>query len=107
MCRNKILLSNSQIHQIIERISTDKIESFLQLGAEASTEAFTLLSVGIRIMTSILTQVIKSLGILEYGSSALSQSQKLIEFTIKKSSRDMMSSKGILELIPIYHMTSR
>ena len=64
MCRNEILLSNGQIHQIIEGIRTDKIKPLLQLGTEASTEAFMLLSVGIRMMTSILTQVIKSLGIL-------------------------------------------
>ena len=64
MGHNKILLSDGQIHQIIERVRTDKIKPLLQLGTEASTEAFILLSVGIRMMTSIMTQVIKSLGIL-------------------------------------------
>ena len=40
MGHNEILLSNGQIHQVIERISTDKIQPLLQLGTEASTEVF-------------------------------------------------------------------
>ena len=52
---NKVLLRDSHIHQFIERVRTDKIKPLLQLGTEASTEAFTLLSDGIRMMTSILT----------------------------------------------------
>jgi len=70
-------------------------------------KAFTLLSVGIHVMSSILTQVIESLCILQHSPSALSECQELIELTIKKSRWNMMSSKSILELIPIHHMISQ
>ena len=66
-----------------------------------------LLSIGVRMMTSILTQMIESLGILQYSASALSKCQELIEFSIEKTSRNMMSPESILELIPINHMISR
>ena len=41
-------------------------------------EAFTLLSVSIRVMFSILTQLIEYLGILHHSTSALSQGQELV-----------------------------
>ena len=65
-----------------------------------------LLSVGIRMMTIILTQVIESLGILQYSEIALSQCQEFIEFPIEKTSPNMMSPESILELIPINNLIS-
>ena len=107
MSHNEILLSDGQIYQIIERVRSHKILPFLKLGTEASTEAFTLLSVGIRMMTCILTQVVESLGILQYITSALRQCQEFIEFSIDKTSWNMMSPESIFELILINHMISQ
>ena len=51
--------------------------------------------------------MIESLGILQYIASALSQSQEFIEFPIKKTRRNVMSSESIFELIPIHHVISQ
>jgi hypothetical protein len=59
-----IILSNGEIHQLIEAIWADKIEALPELGVETAAEMISLLGITIGMITSILAQVIKDLCVL-------------------------------------------
>ena len=73
---------------------------FLELGVETSAETITVLSICVRVIPRILTQIIESLCILNNSLVALSECQKFIQFSLHKSFWNMMASKSSLELIP-------
>jgi hypothetical protein len=106
MSRYEIFLGDCHIHQFIIRIHHNKIQAFLQLGAESPTEAIRLRSVGICMIASILTQVIEGLCILQHCVRTLSQIQEFIQFALEKTRRNMMSSESHLELLPSHRMVS-
>ena len=64
MSQYEILLGDSQIHQIIIRINMDKVYLLLQLGAKSPMEAIMLLCVGVRVIPSILIEMVESMSIL-------------------------------------------
>ena len=72
MSHDTILLSYCHIHQLIIGINLNKVETFLQLSIKSPTEAITLLSVGISVITRILAQLIEGLSILHYYAGTLS-----------------------------------
>ena len=107
MSQHKVFLGDSHVHQLIVGVYTDKIQTSLQLGTESPTKPIMLLSIGVRVITRILAQMVESLGILQYSAITLCQCQELIQLPIKKTFRDMMSSESSFELIPGNHMISR
>jgi hypothetical protein len=64
VCRDAILLSQGHVNQLAEGIYLDKVQTFFELGAQASTKVVLLLGITIRVIACVLTQVIKSLCIL-------------------------------------------
>jgi hypothetical protein len=64
VCRDAILLSQGHVNQLAEGICLYKVQTFLELSAQAPTETVLLLGVTIRVIARVLTQVIKSLCIL-------------------------------------------
>jgi hypothetical protein len=54
----------------------------------------------IRMVSSVLAQVIENLCILQNGASSLSQIQKVIELPLNESFGDVVRSKGGPELVP-------
>jgi hypothetical protein len=104
---NTVLLGDGQVDQLIEAISPDSVEMFLQFGVETPTEAISLLLVRISMITCILAQVIEGQSVLQYRVGSLIECQKLIQLAIKNSSWDMMPSESSLEFLPRHFMTSR
>jgi hypothetical protein len=51
---NTVLLGDGQVDQLIEAISPDSVESFLQLGVKTPVEAVSLLLIRINMVTCIL-----------------------------------------------------
>jgi hypothetical protein len=82
VCRDAILLSQGHVNQLAEGICLYKVQTFFELSAQAPTETVLLLGVTIRVIARVLTQVIKSLCILQYGVGALSECQELIQFPL-------------------------
>jgi hypothetical protein len=68
---NTILLGDGQVDQLIEAISPDSVETLTQLGVETPAEAFSLLLIGISMITCILAQVVEGLSILQYRAGSL------------------------------------
>jgi hypothetical protein len=68
---NAILLGDGQDDQLIEAISPDSVESFLQLGVETPTKAVSLLLIRISMVTCILAQVVEGLSVLQYRAGSL------------------------------------
>jgi hypothetical protein len=64
MCRDRILLSQGHVNQLVESICLYKVQTFFELSAQVPTEAVLLLGVTICVIACVLTQVIKSLCIL-------------------------------------------
>ena len=87
---NTILLGDGQVDQLIEAISPDSVETLTQIGIETSTEAVSLLLIGISMITCILAQVVEGLSVLQYRAGSLIECQKFIQLAIKNSSWDMM-----------------
>ena len=73
---------------------------------EASTEAITLLSIHISMIAHTLTKTVECLRILEYNASALSKSQKFIQFPFHETFWNMVGSECISEFVPSDHMIS-
>jgi hypothetical protein len=73
VCRNTILLSQCHVDQVAESIRLDKIQMFFELSFQTSMKLILLLGIIISMIARILTQVIKSLCILQYGAGALSK----------------------------------
>ena len=72
----------------------------LELGAQASAEMITLLSISVNMIARIMTQIIESLDIFDNSAGSLSKSQKFIQLSFHKPFRNMMGSECLLELIP-------
>jgi hypothetical protein len=68
---NTVLLGDGQVDQLIEAISPDSVETFMQLGVETPAEAISLLLIGICMITCVLTQVVKGLSVLQYRVGSL------------------------------------
>jgi hypothetical protein len=58
-------LGDGQVHQLIEAISPDSVETLTPLGVETSTKAVSFLFIGISMITCVLAQVIEGLSILQ------------------------------------------
>jgi hypothetical protein len=74
MGRDAIFLSNGHIDQLVESVYPHKIQSFSELGAQATTEMISFLGIGVCMVVRILTQVIESLCVLHYSAGSLSKS---------------------------------
>src|SRR6185295_8621077 len=107
MSHNAILLGNCQINQLIVCIDFNGVQTFFEFGIESSAEAVTLLSICVSVIARVLTETIKSLGILDNCTSPLSESQELIQFPFHKTLWNMMVPKCILEFIPSNNMIGR
>jgi hypothetical protein len=82
VCRDTILLSQGHVNQLAEGIRLYKVQTFFELSAQAPTESILFLGIIICVITRVLTQVIKSLCILQYGAGTLSKRQELIQFAL-------------------------
>jgi hypothetical protein len=74
----------------------------MELSAEPPPEHVSLLLIRICVISSILAQVIKSLGILQHCPVALSECQKLVELTVHNPGWYVVSPKSCLELSPLH-----
>jgi hypothetical protein len=69
-----IFLGDGHVDQIIVAVGPNKIQAFLEFGAETSTETITFLRIGVSMIACILAQVVEELGVLEYGAVSLGKS---------------------------------
>jgi hypothetical protein len=58
----------------LKSVYPHKIQSFFELGAQATTETIPLLGVSVYMIARILTQVIKGLCVLHYSAGSLGKS---------------------------------
>jgi hypothetical protein len=79
----------------------------MELSAEAPSESVSLLLIGVSMVACVLTQVIESLGILQHGTTSLSECQKLIEFEVHDACWYVMLSECCFELSPLNHVVNR
>jgi hypothetical protein len=100
-------LSNGHIDQLVEIAGPHKIQPFLELGVQASTEAIPFWGVSVRMITCVLAQVIDGLCILHDSAGSLGQSQEFIELPLNKPFWNVMCPEGSPEFIPCDNMTSR
>jgi hypothetical protein len=63
-------------------VGPDCVETVAELSVEAPPEPVSLLLISVSMVACVLTQVIESLGILQHGTTSLSECQKLIELAI-------------------------
>jgi hypothetical protein len=75
-------VGDSHVDQLIVVVGPDGVETVTELSAEPPPEPISLLLVRICMIPSILAQVIKSLSILQHGSVALSECQKIVELSV-------------------------
>jgi len=73
-----IILSNGEIHQLIEAVRADKIKTFPELGIETAAEMIPLLGITISMITRVLAQLIKDLCILQHRAGSLCRCQEFI-----------------------------
>jgi hypothetical protein len=100
VCRDAILLGQGHVNQLTKGIGLHKVQTFFELSAQAPTKTILLLGVTVSMITRVLTQVIKSLCILQYGAGALGECQELIQFPLHQSCEYMMCSKSIPKFFP-------
>jgi hypothetical protein len=79
----------------------------MELSVEAPPEPVSLLLISVSMVACVLTQVIESLGVLQHGTTSLSECQKLVELTVHDACWYMMPSECRLELFPLNHMVGR
>jgi hypothetical protein len=103
---NTVFLGDGQVDQLIEAISPDSVETFLQLGVETPAEAVSLL-VRISMITCVLAQVVEGLSVLQYRAGSLIECQKLIQLATKNSGWDVVPSESSLEFLPRHFTISR
>jgi hypothetical protein len=82
VCRDAILLGQGHVNQLTKGIGLHKIQTFFELSAQALTKTILLLGITVSVITRVLTQVIKSLCILQYGAGALGKWQEFIQFLL-------------------------
>jgi hypothetical protein len=104
---NIVLLGDGYVDQLIETISPDSVETFLQLGVETPAKAVSLLLVRISMITCVLAQVVEGLSVLQYRAGSLIECQKLIQLAIKNSSWDVVPSESSLAFLPRHFTISR
>jgi hypothetical protein len=75
-----------------------------ELSTEAPPEPVPLLLICVSMIACVLTQVIKSLSVLQHCTIPLSECQKLIELAVHDACRYVMSSERCLELSPFHHV---
>ena len=102
-----IFLSNGHVDQLIISIWLNKVQAFLELGVEATTETVALLGVSIRMIARVLAQMIEGLCILKNSAGPLIQSQEFIQLSLNQSLGNMMCPKGIPEFLPRDNMSSK
>jgi hypothetical protein len=99
---NAVLLGDSHVDQLVVAVGPDCVETIPELSAEPPSESVPLLLICICMISRILAQVIKGLGILQHCPVALSECQKLIELPVHDPGWYMVSSKSCLELPPLH-----
>jgi hypothetical protein len=102
-----ILLGDGQVDQLVVAVGRDCVEMVTELGVEAPPEPISLLFVGVSMVACVLTKVIESLGILQHGTTPLSERQKLIELAVHDACWYVMLSECRLELSPLNHVVGR
>jgi hypothetical protein len=107
MGRDAVFLGDGHVDQFIEVDGPYQVQPLLELGVEASTEAISLTSISVRMVTHILAQVIEDLCILHDCAGALGQRQKFIELSLNESFWDVVCSESGPEFIPGDDMTCR
>ena len=93
---------DSHVDQLIVTVGPDGVETITELSAEPPPEPVSLLLIRICVISSILAQVIKSLGILQHCPVALSECQKLVELSVHDSGWYMVPPESCLELSPFH-----
>jgi hypothetical protein len=79
----------------------------MEISVEAPPEFVSLLLISVSMVACILTQVIESLGVLQHGTTSLSECKKLIELAVHDACWYVMPSKYCFELSPLNHVVSR
>jgi hypothetical protein len=102
-----ILLRDGQVDQLVVAVGPDCVETVVELSVEAPPKPVSLLLISVSMVACILTQVIESLGVLQHGTTSLSECQKLIELAVHDACWYMMPSKCRLELSPLNHVVDR
>jgi hypothetical protein len=75
-----------------------------ELSVEAPPEPVSLLLISVSMVAYVLTQVIESLGVLQHGTTSLSECQKLVELAVHDAHWYVMPSECCLELSPLNHV---
>jgi hypothetical protein len=107
VCHDAILLGQGHVNQLTKGIGLHKVQTFFELSAQAPTKMILFLGVTVSVITRVLTQVIKSLCILQYGASALGECQELIQFLFHQSFGYMVCSESIPKFFPADNMAIR
>jgi hypothetical protein len=88
-------------------VGPNYVETVTELSVEAPPEPVSLLLVRVSMVACVLTQVIESLGVLQHGTTPLSERQKLVELAVHDACWYVMPSKCRLELSPVNHVVDR
>jgi hypothetical protein len=79
-------------------VGPDYVETVAGLSVEAPPEHASLLLISVSMVACVLTHVIESLGVLQHGTTSLSECQKLIELAVHDVYWYVMPSIVILEI---------
>jgi hypothetical protein len=88
-------------------VGPDCVETVTKLSAEAPPEFVSLLLISVSMVACVLTHVIESLGVLQHGTTPMSECQKLVELAIHDACWYVMSSECYFELSPLNRVVSR
>jgi hypothetical protein len=88
------------INKLTESICLNKVQAFLELGIEATTETILFLGIIISMITRILAQMIESLCILQHHTGALGECQEFIQLLLHLSFRNIMCPEGSPKFLP-------
>jgi hypothetical protein len=88
-------------------VGPDSVETVTELSVEASPKPVSLLLISVSMVAFVLTQVIESLGVLQHGTTPLSECQKLIELAVHDACWYVMPSESRLELSRLNHVVGR
>jgi hypothetical protein len=78
----------------------------MDLSAEAPPESVPLLLISVSMVACILTQVIESLGVLQHGTTLLSECQKLIELAVHDACWYVIPPECCFELSPLNQVSA-
>ena len=102
-----IILSNGEVHQLIEAVGADKIDALPELGIETAVETIPLLGITISMIARVLAQVVEDLCVLQRRAGSLCQCQELIHLPVHESFRNLMRPESGPEFIPEDYMVNR